>query len=197
MRSSVLAFAVLLVLVAAATTAVARNPWEGRPPYGLPMMTEEERKTYWKEIQALSNAEEQEAYWLAHIERMKQRGLARGVALPPPPRRRIPDAQQQARPAAPYFQQIMTDEEQETYYEGLKALDVPAERRAFIADHIERMRARGVARGVSPPSTADFAYALEEQAQEDSAPFEDYDAEQGEDEAEFDEELEVSDDEDE
>jgi hypothetical protein len=197
MRSSVLAFAVLLLLVAAATTAVARNPWEGRPPYGLPMMTEEERKTYWKEIQALSSAEEQEAYWLAHIERMKQRGLARGVALPPPPRRLTPDTQQQARPAAPYFQEIMTDEELEAYYERLGALKVPAERRAFIADHIEGMRARGLVRGVSLPSTANFADILEERAQADSALLEDDAAEQGEGEAELDEGSEVSDDEDE
>ena len=195
MRSCVLAFAASLVLVAAATTAVARDPWQGRPPYGLAMMTEEERKTYWRELQALSSVEEKEAYWLAHNERMTQRALVRGVALPPPPRRLIPDSEQQIRPAAPYFREIMTDEELEAYYEGLGALEALSERRAFIADHIGKMRARGLARGVSLPSTTDWAYALEEQAQADSAPLEDDDAEQGEGEAELDEESEVSDDE--
>jgi hypothetical protein len=163
MRSAVLAFTALLVLVIAATTAAARNPWEGRPPYGLSMMTQQERQTYWKELQALPTAEEQEAYWLAHIEKMKQRALERGVELPPPPRRLIPDDQQKARPAAPYFEEIMTDEEIEAYYDGLEALTVPSERKAFIADHIKRMQERGLERGISLPSTADFAYALKGQ----------------------------------
>ena len=72
---------------------------DGRPT-GVPMMTEEERRTYWKEIQALPTVEEKEAYWLAHIERMKQRALERGVALPPPPRRLIPDKDQVPPPAS-------------------------------------------------------------------------------------------------
>jgi hypothetical protein len=150
-----------------------------------------------KEIRALSSVEEQEAYWRAHIERMEQRALARGVALPPPPRRLIPDNEQVVRPRAPYFSAIMTDEEREAYYETLGALEDRAERRAFVADHIERMRARGLARGVSLPSTADFADVLEEWANADTVEAEDDDAELGEGDAELDEESEASDDEDE
>jgi len=165
MKSSVLVFAALLVLVAAATAAAAREPWEGRQPYGLSMMTKEERQAYWREIRALPTAEEREAYWLAHIDKMEQRALERGVELPPPPRRLIPDSEQKARPAAPYFQEIMTDEEIEAYYDGLEALTTIPERRAYIADHIKRMQERGRERGVSLPSTADFAYALKDQGE--------------------------------
>ena len=139
MRSGVLAFTALLALAVAATTAAARNPWEGQPPYGLDMMTAQERQTYWEELRALPTVEEKEAYWLAHIEKMKQRALERGVELPPAPHRLIPDSEQKARPAAPYFDEIMTDEEIEAYFEGLAALKLPSERRAFIADHIKRM----------------------------------------------------------
>jgi len=195
MRSCVLAFAALLVLAAAATTAVVRNPWQGRPPYGLSMMTDEERSTYWKELQALSSTEEQEAYWRAHIERMTQRAQARGVSLPPPPRRLIPDSEQQARPAAPYFYAIMTEEEREAYYEGLGKLTVLAERRAFMADHIETMQARGLARGVSLPSAVDWAYVFEGRDKAGSAELEDDDAEAGGGEAEPDEESDGFDDE--
>jgi hypothetical protein len=197
MRSRVLAFTASLALVAVATTALARNPWEGRPPYGSPIMSKEERQTYRKEIRALSSVEEQEAYWRAHIERMQQRALARGVALPPPPRRLIPDHEQVPRPQAPYFYAIMTDEEREAYYETLGALEDRAERRAFVADHIERMRARGLARGVSLPSTADFADVLEERTHPDTVAPGDDAAELGEDEAELGAESEAFDDEDE
>jgi hypothetical protein len=197
MRSSVLAFAASFVLLAAATTAVARNPWEGQPPYGVPMMSDEEKRTYWKEIQALPSVEEKEVYWLAHIERMEQRALERGLSLPPPPRRRIPDSEKVALPAAPYFYEIMTDEEREAYYEGLGKLTVLVERRAFIADHIERMQARGRTRGVSLPSAADWAYVFEGRAQKKTIELEDAAGGTGGGEAETDEESEVFEDEDE
>jgi hypothetical protein len=190
MRSRILAFTASLALMVAATTALARNPWEGRPPYGSTMMSEEERETYRKEIRAPSSVEEQEAYWRAHIERMQQRALARGVALPPPPRRLIPDHEQVPRPRAPYFYEIMTDEEREAYYETFGSFEDPAERRAFVADHIERMRARGLARGISLPSTADFADALKERAAADTVEPEDDGAELGEGGAELDDEDE-------
>jgi hypothetical protein len=125
------------------------------------MMSEEERKAYWKELRALPTVEEKEAYWLEHIERMEQRALERGVSLPPRPRRPIPDGEKVARPAAPYFYEIMTEEEREAYYEALAKLTVLSERRAFMADHILRMQARGRARGVSLPSAADWAYVFE------------------------------------
>jgi len=194
MRSVVLAFTASLVLVTSAAPAAAREPWEGRQPYGLPMMTPEERNTYWREIRALPSAEEREAYWLAHIEKMKQRALERGVELPPPPRKLIPDSQQKARPAAPYFQEIMTDEEVEAYYEGLAALTVLSERRAYIADHIKKMQARGRERGLSLPSTADFAYALKEQPGAERVGPQDGGAEEGQGAANLDGESEGSDD---
>jgi len=197
MRSCVLAFAASLVLVATSTTAVARHPWQGRPPYGLEMMTEKERKTYWRELKALSSVEEKEAYWRAHIERMTQRALARGVSLPRPPRRLIPDEEQPVRPKTPYFHEIMTQEEREAYYEGLGKLTVRAERRAFMADHIERMQARGLARGVSLPSAADWAYVFEGRAQKKTIELEDAAGGTGGGEAETDEESEVFEDEDE
>lgn len=186
MRSSVLAFTASLVLLAVATTAAARNPWEGRPPYGVDMLTQEERKTYWREIRALPSVEEQEAYWRAHIEKMQQRALERGLEPPTPPRRLIPDAAQKPRPAAPYFDEIMTEEEIEAYFEGLEALTDLPERRAFIADHVDRMRARGRARGVSLPSTTDWEYALKDRGRARASEPEDGAADRGEGEAEGD-----------
>jgi hypothetical protein len=160
------------------------------------MMSDEEKRTYWKGIQALPSVEEKEAYWLAHIERMKQRALERGVSLPRPPRRRIPDGEQVPRPAAPYFYEIMTDEEREAYYEGLGKLKLLPERRAFIADHIERMQARGRARGVSLPSAADWAYVFEGRAPKTAVePAEVAAGGTGGGEAETDEESEVFEDE--
>jgi hypothetical protein len=206
MRSRVLAFAASVVLVAAATTALAkkpreRQPWEGRAPHGLPMMTEEERKTYWKEILALPTVEEKEAYWRAHIEKMEQRALERGVELPPRPRRLIPDSEQPRHPRPPYFPEIMTAEEIRVYEETLSGIKDLPERKAFIADHLEKMQARGLARGVSLPGTTDFADVLEYrgkakivEVEEDTAQQgEDDGAEQSEEDAELDEESEALD----
>jgi hypothetical protein len=177
-RSRILAFIASLAAVAVAMTALARDPWQGRRPYGLAMMTEEERQTYWDEILALPTVEEKEAYWKAHNDRMTQRALERGVSLPPPPRRLIPPEEQPVHQGAPYFQDIMTEEERQTYDEELGALLVPAERRAYIAEHVERMRARGLARGVSLPSTADLEDILKEHAEATAAEPEDDSAEQ-------------------
>jgi hypothetical protein len=195
MRSRILAFTASLALVAAPTTALARNPWEGQVVYGRPMMTSEERQIYWDEILALPTVEEKEAYWTAHIARMQQRALARGVALPPPPRRLIPQSEQLVHQRAPYFGEIMTEEERQTYDKELGALLDLAERRAYIAKNIERMRARGLARGVSLPSTADFSDVLEEHAKAATAEPEDDSVEQGAGDAELDAESEFLDEE--
>lgn len=198
MKSRVLAFAASLVLVAAATTALARNPWEGTPPYGGPMMTRAERKIYWKELTGRPTVEEREVYWRSHVEKMQQRALERGVQLPPPPKKLIPDREQpRRRERPPYFPEIMTEEEIQVYEETLKSLEDQAERHAFIAGHIEKMKARALARGLSIPSTADFADALKARAGADTVELEDAAAEPGEDEAELDEESEFLVDEDE
>jgi hypothetical protein len=170
MRSRVLALTTSLALLAAATTALAvgpankkpweRQPWEGQPPYGLPMMTELERKTYWSQLQNLPTVEEKEAYWQAHIEKMKQRALERGVELPPPPRRIIPDELQPRHPRPPYFPDIMTDEEIRVYEETLMGLQDLDERKAFIAQNLKKMQERALARGVSMPATGAYADVL-------------------------------------
>jgi hypothetical protein len=154
------------------------------------MMSEEERKAYWEGLQALPTVEEKEAYWLDHVERMEQRALERGVSLPPRPKKLVPDREQVARPAAPYFYEIMTEEEREAYYEGLGKLTVLSERRAFIAGHVLRMQARGRARGVSLPSAADWAYVFEGRAPAKAVAPEDDAAEPGEGEVETYEESE-------
>ena len=196
MRSRVLAFTALLVLVAATTTALAkqprkREPWEGQRPYGLSMMTEEERKTYWDKILTLPTVEEKEAYWRAHIEKMEQRALERGVELPRPPRKLIPDSEQPRHPRPPYFPDVMTAEEIRVYEETLNAIKGLPARKAFIADHLEKMQARGLARGVSLPGTADFADVLEYRSRAKIVEIQDAAAEQGEEDAELDEESEA------
>jgi len=167
MRAFIFAFTASLVLVAAATTAPARNPWEGQPIHGKDLLSRAERKTYWRELQALETVEEQEAYWRAHVERVEKLALERGVALPKLPKMRVPDSEQRlvySRP--PYFEEIHTPEERAAYHETLDALKDPAERNAFIRNHIEKMRARGLARGLSLPSTANFAYVFESEGEE-------------------------------
>ena len=208
MRSRVLAFTTLLALMAAATTALAvgpakkkpweRQPWEGRPPYGLPMMTGQERKAYWSELQALPTVEEKDAYWQAHMEKMEQRALERGVELPPRPKRIIPDHEQPRHPRPPYFPDIMTDEEIRAYEETLGGITDLAERKAFIAYHLQKMQARGLARGVSLPGTGDFADVLPYLDEAKIIEVEEDAAEQDEDataeqDAEFDEDLEALD----
>ena len=161
MRSCVSALAAWLVLVAVATPGLARNPWEGRPAYGMHLMTPMERRAYRKSIQALPTADEQGAYWRAHIEKMQRRALARGVSIEDPPSMPVPEGEQGSpHPRPPYLKEVMTDEEVLFYYETLKASKDRAERRAIVAAHIEKMQALSIARGFSAPSTGAFANEL-------------------------------------
>jgi hypothetical protein len=164
MRSRVLAFTVSIVLAAAATTAQARNPWEGQPAFGRALMNEEERRTFWREMNALQTVEEKEAYWQAHIEKMQQRALERGVSIPDPPKKVVPVDEKPVFGRPPYFEEIMTEAELTAYRETERATEDPVARRAFIADHIRRMQARGAVRGVSIPSTTDWNDLLERAA---------------------------------
>jgi hypothetical protein len=151
----------LLGLALFAQAATARDPWEGRPIYGRELMSRDEIKAYRETLKAFETYDEKAAFWLAEIERMKQRALDAGVALPDPPRYRAPGEKPVPRPKEPYFKEIMTPEEVEQYYDAVRGLPVPAERDAYIAEHIVRMRTRGFERGVSVPSTYEWNYVFE------------------------------------
>ena len=144
-----------------AQTAAAREPWEGRAVYGREMMTRAEIDEYWDTLNALETRDEKLAFYLAEIERMQQRALDWGVGLPDPPKYRAPGWKPVPRPKEPYAIGSMTPEEVEQYYATLNGLTVPEERRAFIADHIVRMRARAYERGISAPGTYDWNYVFE------------------------------------
>jgi hypothetical protein len=152
----------LLGLALFAQTAAARDPWEGQPVYGHEMMTRAEIDTYRNTMKAFETRDEKVTFWLAEVERMQQRALEWGVGLPDPPKLRDPDQEREVRmDKEPYFIDIMTDEEIEHYYARLREMEWGPERRAFKADHIMRMRARGFARGASVPGTHDWNYVFE------------------------------------
>lgn len=161
MRTIAVALLGLSLLTLPCPQAVAREPWVGKPPYGRSLMTRQERKTYWKEFQALETDEERRAYWDAHVERMKQRVIERGVSEPvnQPNLAGVKGDISFWRP--PYFQDIMTEEEQLAYRPTLDSISDRLERTRFVAQHIRKMYARGIARGVSVPSTFDFADVFE------------------------------------
>jgi len=152
----------LLGLALLVQTAAARDPWEGQPVYGNELMTRAEIDQYRATMRALETREEKIAFWSSEIERMQQRALEWGVQLYDPPKLREP-GQKKSEPKdrEPYFIEVMTDEEIADYYSRLKEMEDPAERRAFKADHIVRMRARGFARGISVPGTADWNYVFD------------------------------------
>jgi hypothetical protein len=162
MRISVFALTAWLVAMAAAAPAPARDPWEGRPIYGADLLSKAERKAYWSEFLALETFEEQEAYWLAHVAKMQRLAIERGVSLPDPPEKSpAPGEEKLVYSREPYFADILTPEERDAYHTEIDAIKDRSERRAFVRNHIAKMQARGLERGLSPPSTADFAYAYE------------------------------------
>lgn len=152
---------VLSSLVLFAASAQAREPWEGRVPYGAPAMTRTELKQYWATMNAFETREEKLAFWREHTVAMQQRALDRGISIGDPPKDQSEGEALVRMDKSPYFQEIMTAEEVEDYYATLAGLAEPVDRRAFIADHIVRMRTRGFERGVSVPGTYDWNYVFE------------------------------------
>jgi hypothetical protein len=171
MRARAATFTISLLLAAVALPALARNPWEGQPPYGAPIMTKQEKKTYWTTMRDLPTVEEREAYWRTHVAKMEQRALERGISLPHPPKMR--PAEPVLRPVRPpYMEAIMTPEEVETYYAEVAARTDRTERMAYINAHIEKMQAVGLERGISLPTTALYQEAIQvtEKARKAAAP---------------------------
>jgi hypothetical protein len=161
MKARNLTIVVLLGFALFVQTADARDPWEGQPIYGNALMTKAEINAYRRTMKAFETRDEKLAFWSAEVERMQQRALEWGVQLADPPKLRKPGEKRIVRDKEPYFIEIMTDEEVEHYYANLRELEGSTARRAFKADHIVRMRARGFARGVSVPGTYDWNYVFE------------------------------------
>jgi hypothetical protein len=156
MRTFATIAATAFALVLMTAPAAARPAWKGHPPYGNDMMTRTERKAYWREFLALETDADRDAYYVVHIERMKQRALERGVSEPEM-HRYIDDADRKVvfwRP--PYFEEIMTDEELANYVPALDALPDRLDRTRFVAEHIRTMYFRALERGVSAPSIEPF-----------------------------------------
>jgi hypothetical protein len=162
MKACIFTVVGLLGFALFAQTAAARDPWDGRPVYGHELMTKAEIQEHRATMEALETREEKLAFWYSEVERMQQRSLDWGVQLPDPPKYRDPDAKPVVRDRKPYFIEIMTDDEVAAYYDGVKALEYGSpERRAYKANHIMRMRARGFTRGINVPETHDWNYVFE------------------------------------
>lgn len=153
MRSFVHVLAVVLLMT---TPALAKNIWDKRPAYGAGMMSKAEKKTYWREFLSLETDEERQAYWDDHVAKMTQRAVEWGVSPPTLPRILTEEERNLGFWRAPYFQDIMTDEELANYRSDLDAIPDRNDRRRYVADHIRRMQARAKERGISIPSAQEF-----------------------------------------
>ena len=151
----------LLGMALFAQTAAARDPWEGQPAYGRALMTRAETNVYWATMKSFETYDEKLAFWFSEMDRMEQRALERGVEPPRRPRYRKPGEKPVPRRQAPYFKDAMAPEEVEQYHAALGGLTTPEERRAFKAEHIVRMRARGFERGLSVPAISGWEYVFE------------------------------------
>jgi len=150
-----------LLLAAATATAELEQeyPWtKGKPPFGAPLMTREEKQTYRKEIDALATVAEKSVYWKAHVAAMQRRAVERGVSVQQPVV--LPEDVKVKPHRPPYFNEIMTEEELDRYTEEYQACKTPARKRAFIVEHIRAMEQRSLARGVSAPDTSEWSDIL-------------------------------------
>lgn len=151
--------AALLCTVATVSGAEDPDPWTRGIVYGRELLTEAERRDYWREIQALETEEEKRAYWEAHIERMQQLALERGVAIEAPPN--APRRELDPRPFShvPYFRELMTTAEQDAYRDTVFDIHDDDERNRFVSSHILRMRQRAISRGLTYPGLTPYEKA--------------------------------------
>jgi hypothetical protein len=131
-------------------------PWSRGIVYGRAMLTPDERKQYWEELQAFATDEEKRAYWEAHIERMQRLAIERGVAIEPPPNapRRVLDQRKFSH--APYFRELMTTEEQDAYRDAVWHINDDDVRNHFVSSHVLEMRQRAISRGVTYPGLGPY-----------------------------------------
>ena len=146
-----LALFTLCCAVAWPAVSAANGPWNRGIVYGRALLPVLERRAYWQEIGRLETEEEKRAFWEAHIERMQRLALERGVSIERPPN--APKRKFDGRKFShhPYFQDLMTDDEQDAYRDAIWHINDDAERFAFVSAHILRMRTRALSRGVSYP----------------------------------------------
>jgi hypothetical protein len=162
MRLLRLATAVILLGAFLGAPVAAREPWERRATaYGRNLMTKEERKAYWREFNALETDSERTAYYNAHVAAMKQRAADRGVSEPEWGPLAPGEESEVTFWRAPYFSDIMTEEEKANYRPSLDAIPDHLDRWRFVAEHIRTMYARGIERGVTVPPTTGFADVFE------------------------------------
>ncbi len=139
------------------------RPWKGQLAFGRPIMSLRDRRSYRVGQNKQQGCEAEQAYWLEHVEAMQLRALEMGVSLPEPPR--APGTNQRVF-VEPYARHLMPLEEREEWQKQYGALETRAERRAFEAAHVEKMRERAQSWSMTlpPPRTEE-----EEQAQAEAA----------------------------
>lgn len=132
------------------------KPWNRGIVYGRAMLTIPERREYWAGLNALTSDAEKRAYWEAHIERMQQLAIERGVEIEAPPNapRRPLDTRKFSH--VPYFREMMTTAEQDAYRDAVWHIHDDQERWKFVASHILRMRKRALDRGVTYPGLSPY-----------------------------------------
>jgi hypothetical protein len=146
-RHSIVAVAAAAALGAAALSATAQQPSGATPqqaqpqrPYANPLMTQEERDAYRKQIQDAKTPEARTKIRDAHRAEMQKRAEAQGLTL-------------QGRSGQPrmYGSDLMTPQERDAYIEKLRSAKTQDERLKLRDEHRAEMQKRARDTGVPLP----------------------------------------------
>jgi hypothetical protein len=122
------------------------RPWVGQFLYGLDLLTDDERRSFWATMRRLRTYDEQLAHWRAHVTRMRDRARERGLTIDEPPEVMAPGERQRLRRPV-IGREMMTIEEVEAYRAHEVSL-TPEEQESFRREHFERMQRRADERGL-------------------------------------------------
>jgi hypothetical protein len=114
-----------------------------RAPVGWELMSEQERVAYKDTLQQLETREERTAFREEHREKMEARADDEGIVL------------RASRKPPIYGQQLMSEEEKNTFLATASSLKTPKARNEFRAAHVAEMQRRAKEQGVAlpPPPT--------------------------------------------
>jgi hypothetical protein len=122
------------------------RPWEGQFLYGKDLLTDAERKAFWRKMRALEKYEDQLALWRVPSAEVQQRAWDRGLTLEEPPEIMAPG--ERARLRRPiYGIELMTNSEIEAYRAKEARLSWK-EQELMRREHAEMMRKRARERGL-------------------------------------------------
>jgi len=145
-RRTLLAAAIALATGSANLPAFAQQTPPAAPgapaqrPYANPLMTQEERDAYRKQMQEAKTPEERTKIRDAHRAEMQKRAEAQGIPL-------------EGRGGQPrlYGAELMTPEERDAYIEKMRSAKTQEERRKLRDEHRAEMQKRAKEKGVTLP----------------------------------------------